>query len=136
MKTSNPSFLLFRIKYLLLTILLFVIEVLIALYIHDKIIRPYIGDLLVAILIYCFLRTFINLSVITTAMLTLLFSYTVETLQYFKIVDLLGLHDSKIARIIIGTSFEWSDILSYTIGIAIVLLVERKINKLNVATSY
>lgn len=115
----------FNKKYLLLTILLFLIEVLIALYVHDNFIRPYIGDLLVVILIYCFCKSFFNLPSIPLALGVLVFSYCVETLQYFNVVKQLGLSHSKIANIVIGNSFSWEDILCYTIGIGIVLFFEK-----------
>ncbi|MCW4469885.1 DUF2809 domain-containing protein [Flavobacterium sp. MFBS3-15] len=115
----------FKRNYFLLTILLFITEVLIALYVHDKIIRPYGGDVLVVILIYCFVRTFFNWRVVPVAVGTLLFAFLVETMQYFKIIEILGLQDSSFFRIVIGTSFAWMDMLTYVIGIAIVLLAEK-----------
>ncbi|MEO5942745.1 MAG: DUF2809 domain-containing protein [Ferruginibacter sp.] len=115
----------FQYRYFIFTIIIFLVEVFIALFVHDEIIRPHIGDLLVVILIYCFLKSFLNIAVGKIARFTLLFSYTVETLQYFKIVELLGLGHSKIARIIIGTSFSWMDIVAYTLGIGIVLIIEK-----------
>ncbi len=118
----------FRYRYFILAVLIFFIELFIALFIHDGIIRPHIGDFLVVILIYCLLKSFLDLSVWTTAILVLLFSYTVEVLQYFKIVEKLGLQNSKFAGIIIGTSFSWIDIFAYTAGIGFVLLMEKIIN--------
>lgn len=115
----------FKRNYFALTVLLFIIEVLIALYVRDRIIRPYGGDVLVVILIYCFIRTFFKWPVVPVAIGTLLFAFLVETLQYFKIIEILGLQESKFFRIIIGTDFAWADMLSYTIGIAIVLLAEK-----------
>jgi hypothetical protein len=120
----------FNKQYFILAVLLFIIEVLIALFVHDAIIRPYIGDLLVVILIYCFLKSFLNISVLTAAVSVLIFSVTVELLQYLKIVEVLGLQNNKVAKIIIGTSFAWLDLLVYALGIAIVLLVEKIINPL------
>ena len=120
----------FRLKYFILTVILFLTEVYIAIFVHDSFVRPYMGDFLVVILIYCFIRSFLPLSVFTTAILTLLFSYLIETLQYFNIVSKLGLQNSKLARIIIGTSFAWADIIAYTAGIALVLLFEKVIRKL------
>ena len=117
----------FKFRYFICAVLVFFIEVFIALFIHDGIIRPYIGDILVVILIYCFLRSFLNLSVWTLAVITLLFSWLIEVLQYFKIVELLGLQNSKFAGVVMGTSFSWIDILCYTLGFAIVLLAERMI---------
>lgn len=119
----------FSKTYFFLFCLLFIVEVLIALYVHDTIIRPYIGDLLVVILIYCFIKSFLNLKVIHAAIFVLLFSFGVELLQYFTIVEKLGLQKSKVASTVIGTSFEWIDLLCYTSGIFIVLLGETYIKK-------
>lgn len=91
---------------------------------HDNFIRPYVGDFLVVILIYCFLKSFLNIPVIPLALSVLLFSYCVETLQYFQLVNKLGLQHSKLARIVIGTSFEWIDIIAYTLGIAFIIFIE------------
>lgn len=112
-------------KYLLLTIVIFIIEVLIGAYMHDDFIRPFGGDFLVVVLIYCFVKSFINLPVIKAAIGVLIFSYIVETLQYFKITVILGLKHSKLANIIIGNSFSWGDILCYTAGIAAVIAIEK-----------
>ncbi len=116
----------FNRKYFILTLIIFIVEVVIALFVHDHIIRPYVGDLLVVILIYCFIKSFFDFPVSILALLVLLFSYAVETLQYFKIVAVLGLEKSKLAKMIIGTSFAWQDIIAYTAGIAIVLWLEKQ----------
>jgi len=121
----------FRYRYFIFTVILFLIELYIAAFVHDEIIRPYIGDLLVVILIYCLLRSFLNTSVRPITISTLLFSYTIEILQYLNIVEVLGFKDSKLARILIGTNFSWIDILLYTTGIALVLLIEKMINNKN-----
>ena len=119
----------FNLRYFLLAIGLFIIEVLIALYMHDRIIRPYIGDLLVVILIYCFVKAFVNTRVFKTAVAVLVFSYAVEVTQYFKLVEVIGLGKSRLARIILGSSFEWVDMLAYTAGILIVLAIEQFLQK-------
>ncbi|WP_419801993.1 DUF2809 domain-containing protein [Mucilaginibacter sp.] len=119
----------FNKTYFLFTILLFLTEVFIAVYLHDEIIRPYGGDFLVVILIYCFVKSFFNTPVKATALAVLLFSYLIETLQYFHLVDLLGLEKHTIARIVIGTSFAWTDLLAYTLGILLVLIVEFRLKK-------
>ena len=48
-----------RWGYLAASIIVFIIELIIALYVHDRIIRPYIGDMLVVVLVYCFVRVFV-----------------------------------------------------------------------------
>ena len=116
----------FHRKYFLLAILLFFVEVLIAVYMHDQIIRPYVGDLLVVILLYCFLKSFVKVSVVKAAIFVLLFSYLIEFLQYLNLIKFLGLQKSRFANIILGNYFEWIDLVAYTLGIVIVLLIEKR----------
>jgi hypothetical protein len=115
----------FNLKFFLLAILLFIVEVMIALFVHDNFVRPYVGDYLVVMLIYCAVRSFLNASPLKLAIGTLLFAYTVEVLQYFRLVDRLGLAHNQLARIVIGYGFEWLDLLAYTLGIATVLILEK-----------
>ncbi len=117
--------LLFNKNYFGLAVLVFCLEVLIALYIHDRFIRPYFGDVLVVILIYCFLKAFVKIKVLTAAILVLLFAFTIEFLQFWNVVERLGWQNSKLARTVVGTSFSWEDLLCYVAGIIMVLAVER-----------
>ncbi|MBA4056559.1 MAG: DUF2809 domain-containing protein [Marivirga sp.] len=121
----------FNKNYFGFAILIFTIEVLIALFVNDNFVRPYLGDVLVVILIYCFIRSFLSLPVFTLAIGVLVFSFTIEFFQYFNMIEKLGLEKSAIARTVMGTSFEWSDLLAYTAGIAIILLVEKYLLKKN-----
>lgn len=118
MLTFNP-------RFFLLAFVLFVIEVLIALFVHDRFVRPYVGDYLVVILIYCAVRTFIIAPPFKVAIGVLLFSFIIEVLQYIKIVDRLGLAESQFAMTVIGSGFSWLDILAYALGIITVLIIER-----------
>jgi hypothetical protein len=113
-RTFNPF-------YFNIALVIFVIEVLIALYVRDRIIRPYGGDVLVVIMIYCFIRTYFDASAFKVAMFVLAFAFTLEILQYFQIIDFLGLRHNKLARIVIGTKFEWLDLVAYVAGIGIVI---------------
>lgn len=116
----------FNKRYFLLALLLFVVEVLIALYAHDPIVRPYVGDVLVVILLYCLVKSFLKTPVVPTALGVLLFSYLIETLQYFQIGHRLGLEHSQVAMTIIGNYFQWIDLVAYTFGAAIVLFIETR----------
>ena len=116
--------LVFNKTYFSLTIVLFVIEILIALFLNDSFIRPTMGDVLVVFLIYCFLKTIFDLPFWIIALITLVFSVSIETLQYFHIIERLGLENNRLARLIIGTTFTWYDIASYCIGVAILVFVE------------
>lgn len=116
----------FNFNYFIIAILLFIIEVLIAMFAHDQFIRPYFGDFLVVILVYCFVKSFLNTPFVKTAIAVLVFSFTIEILQYLDIVNKIGLGHSKLARTVIGTSFEWIDLIAYTLGIAFVIYVENR----------
>ena len=106
-------------------LLLLLLEMLIGRYAHDNMIRPYGGDFLVVILLYCLVKSFFNVPPVQTAILVLLFAYAVEISQYFHLITLLRLQHSKTATLLLGSSFSWLDLLSNTLGIALVILVEK-----------
>jgi hypothetical protein len=121
----------FNRNYFGFAVVIFVIEVLIALFVRDKFVRPYLGDVLVVILIYCFVRAFFDVRVVPLAMGVLFFAFAIEFLQYINIVDTLGLRESKLASTVMGTSFAWEDILAYVAGIVVVLVSEKYLVKKN-----
>ncbi len=122
-----------RIFYALAALIILGIEVLIALYVDDRFIRPFGGDILVVILICCLIRIFCPNSSKLLALWVFLFSIAVEVAQHCDIVNLLGLGHITFFRIIIGTSFSFIDILCYAVGCAIFfvsdVLVKRKDDK-------
>ena len=60
MDNRNDTFIGSRWFYAICFAGLFVVETLIALFVRDAFIRPYMGDVLVVILVYCFVRMFIT----------------------------------------------------------------------------
>jgi Protein of unknown function (DUF2809) len=114
----------FNKNYFILAVVLFLIEVYIAVYVRDAIIRPYIGDLLVVIFLYCLVKAFVNTPPVKTALAVLIFSYLIELSQYLNLVKHLGLQRSRVANVVMGNSFEWIDMIAYTAGIVIVIAVE------------
>ena len=124
MNNSEQSIFTFNKTYFALAVLLFIVEVYIGIYVKDDFIRPYGGDFLVVILLYFLVKAFFNISVFRAALYVLIFSFAVEFAQYFKIVEILGLQDIKLARIIIGTSYAFEDLVAYFLGIITVLIGE------------
>jgi hypothetical protein len=57
----------------------------------------------------------------------LFFSFVIETAQYFNIIEKLGIQDVTFARVIIGNSFSWIDLLVYCLGIVTVLIIEKSL---------
>ena len=121
--------LLFDRRYLILTIILFITEVVIALYLHDAVIRPYVGDFLVVILLYCFVKTFLHAPPLPIAIGVLLFSFIIEGLQYIHFIALIGWQNNQLARIVFGTSFSPVDLVAYVLGIVTVIIIENRISK-------
>ncbi|MGI9651068.1 DUF2809 domain-containing protein [Chryseobacterium sp. RLHN22] len=119
----------FNLKYLLLTILIFLIEVLIATVLKDIFfIRAYLGDVIVVMLIFTFMKSFFVLNNTKLILGILTFSCLVEFAQFFKIADKLGFREGSLMYIVIGNSFSWIDILCYAVG-RLVLYVFIKIKK-------
>ncbi len=118
----------FHKGYFLLAVTLFLVEVGIALFVHDNLIRPYFGDTLVVVLIYCFLKSFLKTAVVPAAIAVLLFSYTIEVLQYYDLIGLLHLENNRLAKCVLGNSFEWVDFIAYTVGIVLVIAIESFIS--------
>ena len=125
MKTLFTPIIRFNRNYFFLSILFLLIEIFIGARVHDTFIRPYAGDFLVVILIYCMVRTFFNFGKAEVALGTLLFSYFVELTQYWHLSDHLRLPAHSIARILLGDSFSRIDLACYTFGILVVMVVEK-----------
>jgi len=116
-----------RIIYAALALILFGIEVCIALFVHDSFVRPYLGDVLVVVLIHCALRVLFPAKPNLLALYVFAFACLVELTQYIQLLDLLGLAHVAWLRIVAGGTFDWADILCYGIGCAAVWIAERKI---------
>ncbi len=117
-----------RIKYLVVTVVLLILEVLIAIFVHDKFVRPYVGDVLVTVLLCTFLRIFIPSGIKLLPLYVFIFAALVEILQYFNIVEILGLSDNRFLSILVGSVFDIKDIICYAIGCVIVFALESKFN--------
>jgi Protein of unknown function (DUF2809) len=117
----------FNPKYFYSTILLLLIEIFIGAYVRDSFVRPFVGDVLVVVLVYCFIQSFWRIQPIKAITGVFVFACIVEGLQYLNIVNKLGLRQYKLLVIILGSSFDWGDILAYAVGSAIVILTESKL---------
>jgi len=112
----------FNLKFLLIFLAIFVVEILIAKYLHDAYIRPFGGDVLVVVLIYAFLRIFLETNYKKLALSVLIFSFIIEFLQAVNYVNWFGLQGNKFWSIVLGTYFTVYDLLAYFVGYLICLL--------------
>ena len=124
----------FNLKYFITTTAIFLIEVLIATKLKDIFfVRAYLGDVIVVILIYTFIKSFFkiknNQKLISGI---LIFSCLVEFAQYFTIAEKLGFRKGSLMYIVIGNSFSWIDIMCYAAGcLLLYLFVTLKREKFN-----
>jgi hypothetical protein len=106
-----------RFQYLLAAIRILIAEILVATVFSDIIvIRSYISDYLVVILLFCLVKSFWNVPSLALAISVFIFACIIESAQYFHLANVLGLHSGSVLRILIGTSFSWIDILMYLGG--------------------
>lgn len=119
MKTNKLRFI-----YIIIFTLLFATEVLIALFVHDNFVRPFVGDILVVILVCAFLRIFIPKKIKLMPVFATAFAVIIEILQYFDFVKLLGLENNAILSTALGRTFDIKDIICYIIGGTIFFFAE------------
>jgi hypothetical protein len=101
------------------------VEVFIAAFLHDRIVRPYVGDLLAVVFLYCLVRSVVTTPVRPTVAAVLLVAYGIEVLQYLHLLTYVGLQHSRLAALVLGNHFEWGDMLAYTLGALGILAAEH-----------
>jgi hypothetical protein len=115
----------FHPGYALLTLGLLLIEVVIALFVRDRFVRPYLGDTLAVILVYTALRAAFRIEVTPAAAIAFLIAAAIELGQLLRVLDRLGLEGNLIVRTVLGYGFEWRDFLAYAAGALIAVATER-----------
>lgn len=113
-----------RLVYMLLFLALLATEVLIALFVHDDFVRPYLGDVLVVPVIFFLLRAAFPERIKLLPLYIFLFAAAVEVGQYFNIVKLLRLDGIRFFRILLGSTFSFLDIACYLAGAVLCLFAD------------
>ena len=119
-----------RGRYLALFAGLLIAEILIALFVRDRFVRPYVGDALVTVLICALCRVISPQRPRLLALYVFLFAAAVEIGQYFDYAALLGLAESRFFSALLGRTFSFTDLICYAAGCvafaAAELLARRK----------
>lgn len=92
---------------------------------HHQMGHPYVGNLLAVGFLYCLIQSFVAVPVKPAVLAVLLFAYGIEATQYLHLAAHLGLQHSGLALIVLGSHFEWLDILAYTVGALLIWGGER-----------
>lgn len=104
---------------------LFGVEVIIALYVRDGFVRPYLGDVLAVMGVHFALRAAAPVRPVGAAAVAFLIGCVIEGAQGVHLLDMLGLGHVTLLRIVLGSQFEWRDILAYSAGALAALAIER-----------
>lgn len=116
-----------NLPMLLAAITLFVVEVIIATQLNGyHFIRAYFGDFLVVILVYCTVKAVWNVEPKRLAIGVFAFATIVELAQLFRVADVLQL--TGWARMVVGTSFSFHDLLMYAAGCLVAWWVGSRLN--------
>ncbi len=109
-----------RLKFLTVFVVLLLIEIFIALFVHDRFIRPYIGDVLVVFVVYSAIRVVIPKRLKFLSLYVFLFATGVELIQLIDI----GIDNNEFLRILLGSTFDFVDILCYGVGCVILFIFD------------
>ena len=78
---------------------------------------------------YSFIKSFISIKPIPIAICVLIISFVIEFLQMGNLLSHLNLQNNTIAKLVLGSTFQTSDLIAYTLGIITVLIIEKIRNK-------
>lgn len=101
-----------RLPYLIAFLVLLILEICIGAFVHDAFIRPYVGDILVTVLLCCLCRVIVPRRFPWLPAAVLAFATAVECVQLIHIPALNG----TLLGIILGSTFDPADLLCYLTG--------------------
>jgi len=112
-----------RFTYFILTIATIAIGILSR---HISGIPAFIGDILWGLMVYFIVRfLFISKKIKWAIVASSLFSYAIEFSQLYQEPWINKIRHTVLGGLVLGYSFEWSDMLCYTVGIGIGVLIDR-----------
>lgn len=113
-----------RLVYLLLVGVLSAVLAAIAVF-GEGIVRTHGGDVLVVIWLYLLLRFLTMMPKGLAAVLTLAVAFAIEFGQVIDLAGQLGLGEGRGARLALGSTYDPLDLLAYTVGVGLALLLDR-----------
>ncbi len=116
----------FNIKYFTAFVILFVVEVLIAIFLKGGFIRHTFGDFLIVVMLYALIKAFTSIDNIKIALSVLVFAYTIEFLQLANLLDFLNMKGNRLATLILGSHFSIGDLMAYTLGAFCSVCIDKK----------
>lgn len=100
------------------------VEILIGAFVHDQFIRPYFGDVLVILLLCCFMRILLPSKPVGLGLYMIVVGVVAELLQLMHLDVLLHLEGTPLG-VILGSTFDIIDIFCYVVGGLLFFIFER-----------
>lgn len=113
-----------RLAFLVATGVILAVEIYIAVCVNGGFVRHYLGDVLAVILLYVLARAIFSVTPSNLALKIFAFAVALELAQYFGAVQILGI-ESKILKVMIGGTFDLTDLLCYAVGCVLVGIYEK-----------
>jgi hypothetical protein len=120
-----PQLFRFDRRSFLIFLLVLILEIIIGTFFHDRFVRYFLGDVLIVVLICYFLRSWWAIRLRVLLLGTLAFAFLVELAQYVDLIGRLGWQHSEFTRLTIGSTFDWMDLVAYTIGTGLSLIIAK-----------
>ena len=113
-----------RLAFLAAAGMILAVEIYIAVCVNGGFVRHYLGDVLAVILLYVLARAIFSVTPSNLALKIFAFAVALELAQYFGAVQILGI-ESKILKVMIGGTFDLTDLLCYAVGCVLVGIYEK-----------
>ena len=104
--------------------LILAVEIYIAICVKGGFVRHYAGDVLAVILLYALARAAFSAPPLNLPLKIFAFAAALELAQYFGAVQILGV-ENKILKVMIGGTFDFADLLCYTVGCVLAGVYEK-----------
>ena len=116
-------------SYALCAVAVFAVEATIALFVQDRVVRPLVGDALAVVLVYLAIRAATPLRQAAALALAVTLAFAIEIGQLLGVIDLLGLGELPVARLVLGARFDPVDLLFYLLGALGIVAAEALVRR-------
>lgn len=120
-----------RVLYFVITSLVMIMGLLSRkfMFIFPKNIAPFIGDMFWAMMVYFGFRFLLpKLALLKSFNIALIFSFAIEISQLYQSDWVNTIRKTTIGGLVLGHGFLWMDLISYTIGIIIAVIIDKALS--------
>lgn len=120
-----------RVLYFVITSLVMIMGLLSRkfMFIFPKNIAPFIGDMFWAMMVYFGFRFLLpKLALLKSFNIALIFSFAIEISQLYQSDWINTIRKTTIGGLVLGHGFLWMDLISYTIGIIIAVIIDKALS--------